>query len=249
MNSRSLALTITSILLAAALYIVYIGFRKCYWFIQRMRSWFGKVKREEQNNSDASEDLPRRCDLTCPICLDGVCLSVETNCAHVFCGPCLHRCWDAGAKFRAMDCPMCRQKVSLLLASWNIDTTGESESVKKRVTEIKKWITVYNFRFSNSPRSWLQIVRETPHLLTHFWHSLTSFHHALGPDATQLIVQARIIIVLLSSLLYVISPFDIVPEGLLGILGSFDDLTLVFILATYIASLWRDQVAEQNWAN
>ncbi|KAG8378495.1 hypothetical protein BUALT_Bualt08G0143100 [Buddleja alternifolia] len=39
--------------------------------------------------------------------------------------------------------------------------------------------------------------------------------------------------------IYVLSPVDLVPEGLLGIFGLLDDLIIVFICFLYVAALYR----------
>ncbi|PIN12504.1 hypothetical protein CDL12_14885 [Handroanthus impetiginosus] len=43
----------------------------------------------------------------------------------------------------------------------------------------------------------------------------------------------------IGSALYVISPVDIIPEALLGILGFVDDLIIIFICFLHVAALYR----------
>ncbi|KAF1894313.1 hypothetical protein Lal_00027159 [Lupinus albus] len=41
------------------------------------------------------------------------------------------------------------------------------------------------------------------------------------------------------SAVYVISPIDIIPEGILGIVGLLDDLLIVLICFLHVATLYR----------
>ncbi|XP_077241414.1 uncharacterized protein LOC143881947 isoform X3 [Tasmannia lanceolata] len=42
-----------------------------------------------------------------------------------------------------------------------------------------------------------------------------------------------------ASIIYVVSPVDIIPEGLFGILGLLDDLIIVLIVFFYLAALYQ----------
>ncbi|XP_048394759.1 E3 ubiquitin-protein ligase RNF170-like isoform X4 [Stegostoma tigrinum] len=46
----------------------------------------------------------------CPVCLQVPTFPVETNCGHLFCGPCLIAYWGHGSWLGAVSCPLCRQK-------------------------------------------------------------------------------------------------------------------------------------------
>lgn len=57
--------------------------------------------------------------------------------------------------------------------------------------------------------------------------------------------RIRILLVLLAALLYLISPFDIIPEAAFGILGLLDDFFILLLLAIYVSIIYRRFVASQ----
>jgi uncharacterized membrane protein YkvA (DUF1232 family) len=44
------------------------------------------------------------------------------------------------------------------------------------------------------------------------------------------------------SLVYLLSPIDLLPEALLGPLGAIDDLVIITVLATELTGILRDRV-------
>jgi uncharacterized membrane protein YkvA (DUF1232 family) len=49
-----------------------------------------------------------------------------------------------------------------------------------------------------------------------------------------------------ASLVYLISPVDLLPEILLGPLGAIDDMVIITVLATELASVLRDRVSAKK---
>lgn len=234
-NSRSLAIAVLTVLFVSLAMLLFTIIRKLCNVGSRLYQRF--------QPTDTAEFEPARSSELCPICLENAHLPVKTNCDHMFCASCLQGYWDHGTWYGAMDCPLCRIKVSYMLPDWT--TEMEEKTPKSLVKKLKDFIKVYNWRFSNERRSWWRIIREYPLLLQHFWDTLINLrHHALGPQATDFILNARIVIVVVMAVLYILSPFDIVPEGVLGILGSFDDISLLLLLGAYVASLWRDRMVD-----
>ncbi|KGL82774.1 E3 ubiquitin-protein ligase RNF170, partial [Tinamus guttatus] len=84
-------------------------------------------------------------DFSCPICLQTATFPVETNCGHLFCGPCLITYWKHSLCLGAITCPLCRQKVILLD---NISSGKQDNPTKQIVHDIRN----YNKRFSGQPR-------------------------------------------------------------------------------------------------
>ncbi|XP_048802327.1 E3 ubiquitin-protein ligase RNF170-like isoform X3 [Lagopus muta] len=85
-------------------------------------------------------------DFSCPICLQTVTLPVETNCGHLFCGSCLITYWKHGPWLGAIICPLCRQKVVVLV---NISCEKLHDKPSKQTVHD---IRAYNKRFSGQPR-------------------------------------------------------------------------------------------------
>ncbi|CAK9162683.1 unnamed protein product [Ilex paraguariensis] len=54
-----------------------------------------------------------------------------------------------------------------------------------------------------------------------------------------LVIRARVYLAMVLSAIYVLSPVDIIPEGLFGIIGLLDDLIIVLICFLHVATLYR----------
>ncbi|XP_071922952.1 uncharacterized protein [Coffea arabica] len=48
------------------------------------------------------------------------------------------------------------------------------------------------------------------------------------------------------STIYVLSPVDIIPEGVLGIIGLLDDLIILFICFLHVAALYRSVLVNRH---
>ncbi|XP_072351603.1 E3 ubiquitin-protein ligase RNF170-like isoform X3 [Scyliorhinus torazame] len=86
-------------------------------------------------------------DMSCPVCLQQAAFPVETNCGHLFCGSCIVAYWTYGTWLGAVNCPICRQMVTLLFPLFPVnDEQQESMEVIQNIND-------YNRRFSGQPRS------------------------------------------------------------------------------------------------
>ncbi|XP_078529561.1 E3 ubiquitin-protein ligase RNF170-like [Lissotriton helveticus] len=155
-------------------------------------------------------------DLNCPICLQTAVLPVETNCGHLFCGPCLMEYWKHGSWLGAVSCPLCRQKVSLL---HNLFCENQQE---KQSRGIAHSIRDYNKRFSGQPRPFTDYIYDLPMLLH------LAFRTIFTMGGLVWIFCLRIIVCAFGAILCL--PFDVTSEPLCGILGMVDDLVVIFLL-------------------
>ena len=57
--------------------------------------------------------------------------------------------------------------------------------------------------------------------------------------------RLRVLVCFLAAILYLISPFDLVPEAVFGFLGLLDDLFILLLLAIYISIIYRRVVMER----
>ncbi|XP_064626664.1 E3 ubiquitin-protein ligase RNF170-like isoform X2 [Lineus longissimus] len=167
---------------------------------------------------------------TCPVCLGDTSYAVETNCGHVFCGSCITTYWHYGSWLGAIRCPVCRQQVNILLFNF---TEQEARTVTNERGEIVQEINNYNRRFSGEPRPWMDYIRDLPTLLRYAGSEFFTWNGLVW------VFHARILICCLAALLYFIIPFDIIPEGAFGLIGFFDDMFIVFMLAIYITIIYR----------
>ena len=170
---------------------------------------------------------------SCPICLQSTSrFPVETSCGHVFCCHCFLAYWrhESASEWRqeAVRCPVCRQAVSLLLPLFS-----EGEAARAEVDE-------YNGRFSSARGSLVQQLRELPTLLRHLSSDWFSLRTLVG------VARLRLAVALAAAVAYVVSPLDLIPEALVGVVGLADDLLVLLLLALYLSLLYR-QVLAARW--
>ncbi len=145
---------------------------------------------------------PRSEDDRCPICLDQIQFAVETNCGHIFCTRCVLSYYEHGAFVAAMNCPVCRQLVRVLLT----DFTHEEEVDDDVETHLRS-IRAYNSRYSGEPRPVLDYIYDFPVLLRHM------FRNFFSVSGLVLMLRVRIAMYLFIVVVYVLSPLDIIPES------------------------------------
>lgn len=75
----------------------------------------------------------------CPICLDEVSFACGTNCGHTFCAHCLLAYWRSDQRGGALQCPMCRRNVTLLLEGFT-----PNEKLTERGQQLLGEIRTYN---------------------------------------------------------------------------------------------------------
>ena len=78
---------------------------------------------------------------------------------------------------------------------------------------------------------------DVPTILTHLWRNLFTVRGLL------FIYKLHILFILVLVVLYLLSPFDLLPEIMLGMLGLLDDLLLVVCALVYISLVYRAHVA------
>lgn len=173
-------------------------------------------------------------DTHCPICLGDARFAIETNCGHMFCGQCMLMYWQHGSWLGAVRCPVCRQQVTLMLHCYTEaeQNSVELEDVEER-TLLDNEINHYNRRFSGEPRPWLDYIRDLPMLLRHLWNEFFSV------GGLMYMFRIRIILCFFAACMYLISPLDIIPEAIFGILGLFDDIFVVLLLTIYVSIIYR----------
>ena len=108
-------------------------------------------------SSQENKMEPSRAHTQCPICLDNLHFAVETNCGHLFCTTCVMSYYEHGTFVAAMNCPVCRQLVHVLLVNY----THEEEVDDQVETHLRK-IRGYNSRFSGEPRPIMDYVYDVP---------------------------------------------------------------------------------------
>ncbi|XP_064477098.1 E3 ubiquitin-protein ligase RNF170-like isoform X1 [Ornithodoros turicata] len=166
-------------------------------------------------------------DSQCPICLGEPHLPVETNCGHLFCAHCLVQYWQLGQwGTRPVRCPVCRQQVSVMLRCFQSGPEPERSQLLRSVND-------YNRRFSGEPRPWMDHLRDLPTLLRHVMSEFFSM------GGLMYMFRLRIVLCFVAAIMYLVSPLDIIPEAVFGLLGLLDDMFVVLLLAIYVTVIYR----------
>ncbi|XP_051524038.1 E3 ubiquitin-protein ligase RNF170-like isoform X1 [Myxocyprinus asiaticus] len=179
-------------------------------------------------------------DMSCPVCLQLAVLPVETNCGHLFCGPCIVAYWRYGTWLGAINCPICRQMVTLLFPLFhNTGHNAQTQDGQVDPALILNDINDYNRRFSGQPRSLLDRLRDVPTLLRH------AFREMFSVGGLFWMFRIRILLCLMGALMYLVSPLDFIPEGVVGLLGFMDDFFVILLLFIYISIMYREVVTQR----
>lgn len=176
-------------------------------------------------------------ELQCPICLGDAVFAVETNCGHVYCGHCMITYWQHQTWLGAVKCPSCRTQVSLLLLNFTSEEHAIDSDEKRDVIEK---VNNYNRRFSGEPRTLQEYIQDLPTLLRH------AFHEFFSMGGLMWMFRLRIVLLAFGALVYLISPLDILPEAIFGVLGFMDDIFIFLLLAVYISIFYRQMVAARG---
>lgn len=171
---------------------------------------------------------------SCPICLEVVSFPVQTNCGHTFCGSCVLTCWDHGQwLMNPMPCPMCRQTITLIFLHFTEEEVG---TVGRDQPLLVEKIGSYNRRFSGAPRPWMDYIYDIPTLIRQMW----------SDSGLDFLMRFRICAYFVLVVCYVITPMDILPESVFGVVGMIDDIVVVVIIALYVTNTYRTYVAYRN---
>ncbi|KAL2344782.1 hypothetical protein Fmac_006067 [Flemingia macrophylla] len=147
-----------------------------------------------------------------------------------FSGNCIMLVWQHGSGARPCKCPLCRRPITLLVPTQDsLRQTHDPE-----VAQILSKIHAYNRFFGGQPTSLLQRMQDLPFLLQRLLREVLDPQRSLP-----LVIRARVFVAMIASVVYIFSPIDIIPEGILGIVGLLDDLLILLICFLHVAALYR----------
>lgn len=218
--------------------------RKCF-----QRIWNGVRALSSSNNMDSSRatsteqegflmrmDSPPENDC-CSVCHDNFDLPCQANCAHWFCGDCILRVWHHSSALQPCKCPICRRPINLLIPCDSASQRRNEPEVDSVLQNIEK----YNRIFGGGSVGFFQRLWDTPLLLRRLLRELMDPQRALP-----LVFRARIVCFLALLAVYVFSPVDILPEGILGIVGLLDDLLVILVVFFHVATLYRSALFSRH---
>lgn len=192
-----------------------------------------------EGEDSTAPERPHFASEQCPVCLTEFRYPVETNCGHMFCAQCLISYWRHGNWLGAIRCPVCRQSVAVLLQCFR--EASDTDDLQERNRMLYD-INDYNRHFSIEPRPWLEYLWDLPTLLRHAGSEFFSV------GGLMYMFRLRIILCFVAALMYLISPLDMIPEAVFGLLGLIDDMFVVFLLAIYVTVIYRRFLATR-WQN
>ncbi|XP_030209145.1 E3 ubiquitin-protein ligase RNF170 isoform X1 [Gadus morhua] len=229
----------------------------------------------EQDENPAEARQQYYTDMSCPVCLQQAVLPVETNCGHLFCGPCIVAYWRYGTWLGAIHCPICRQMVTLLFPLFQEHDSPQRVQDGEAVPQlIHRDINDYNRRFSGQPRStqaegepWgsnpkselekrsmktqpMHLVALPPAQLVDRLRDVPTllrhaFRELFSMGGLFWMFRIRILLCLVGALTYLVSPLDFLPEALFGLLGFMDDFLVILLLFVYISIMYREVVTQR----
>ncbi|XP_056146814.1 E3 ubiquitin-protein ligase RNF170 isoform X2 [Lampris incognitus] len=207
---------------------------------EHVRAVRQQLQFEQDDNPPSEARQQYYTDMSCPVCLQQAVLPVETNCGHLFCGSCIILYWRYGTWLGAINCPICRQMVTLLFPLFHEQTSPQSvQEEEARPQFILREINDYNRRFSGQPRSLMDRLRDVPTLLRHAFREMFSVGGLLERPGIQ------ILLCLVGAFTYLASPLDFLPEALFGLLGFMDDLLVILLLFFHISVMYRGVVTQR----
>lgn len=176
----------------------------------------------------------RSSNYDCAICLGEAEFAVETNCGHVYCGNCLLEVWRRSSALTASPCPYCRQRITIILPYFSDAEKNSAEPADAEIRDqIKKDVYTYNRRYSGEPRSLVEQVRDLPMLLRHLVVYLFS------GEGLHLAFQLRVGVLAVVWIVYLLSPLDLLPEAVFGLIGLLDDLVIFLLISMYLTFFFR----------
>ncbi|KAK1276402.1 hypothetical protein QJS04_geneDACA001840 [Acorus gramineus] len=166
----------------------------------------------------------------CSVCHDDFSLPCQANCSHWFCGNCILRVWHHSSALRPCKCPICRRSITLLIPSGSTTQRhGDPEG-----SQVLENIEKYNRLFGGGSHSLFQRLQDLPFLIRRLLRELIDPQRSLP-----LVIRARVLFAMVLSAVYVLSPIDILPEAVLGVVGFVDDFLVVLVVFLHLAAIYR----------
>ncbi|PIA47204.1 hypothetical protein AQUCO_01400114v1 [Aquilegia coerulea] len=173
----------------------------------------------------------------CSVCHDNFNIPCQANCSHWFCSNCILGVWHHGSALQPCKCPICRRSITLLIPSEESQGHHDDPVVSEALESIQR----YNRLFGGGSRSLSQRVRDLPFFLKRLLRELMDPQRSLP-----LVFRARMFFAMILSGIYILSPIDIIPEGILGIVGLLDDILIGLIFFLHIAAIYRTTLLSRH---
>lgn len=127
-------------------------------------------------------------------------------------------------------CPLCRREITLLVPSALLPEQHNDSDVAETLGKIDR----YNRYFGAQSNGLMQRLQDLPFLLRRLFREIMDPQRSLP-----FMIRARVYLALSASALYIISPVDLIPEGILGLIGLLDDFLIALMCFLHVAALYR----------
>ncbi|XP_030628759.1 E3 ubiquitin-protein ligase RNF170 [Chanos chanos] len=195
------------------------------------QTWDQHVSHREDPSQQCGSGLNK--DTQCPVCLQTSTFPVKTNCGHIFCAPCLISYWKHGSWLDAINCPLCRQKVSVMCRLFSESRSNHQER------EMLKHIQDYNKRYSGAPRQMMDYLCDAPLFLLLVMRGLGNIGGLVW------LFLLRVALCGFGAAMSLASPLEAVPDPFGGVLGILDDLVVVFLVLICIININQQMAPER----
>lgn len=131
---------------------------------------------------------------------------------------------------------MCRSPVTMLHFNFE-ESLVQNPRIKPVINEVYH----YNFLFSNERKSFWVKIKEIPFYAKRLFSFFTT-----REGFRFLLFELSHNVILISLVLYILSPLDIIPEAIFGIIGLLDDLIVFGVLIYILIELYYQHMARRN---
>ncbi|GAB4847851.1 hypothetical protein Ancab_026912 [Ancistrocladus abbreviatus] len=158
------------------------------------------VAKGKEDDKKLKETPPE--DDVCPICFGDFILPCRANCGHWFCGSCILQVWNHGSALQPCKCPMCCQQITTLTPEGSLHQMEEAEAKK-----VLKAVGRYNRIFVGGTNGLALKICEAPFLIGRMLREMTD------PNEAELHLLRWRFFTMMIGLLYMLSPFNFIPQG------------------------------------
>ena len=124
-----------------------------------------------------------------------------------------------------LQCPLCRNPITTIVQLY------PSHADHRDIERVLAFTNEYNYRFDDE-RSWWRRIVEFPYVFRMIWRGLFNPRFIIYFIRHAFFYRFLFIIVL-----YILMPFDLIPERVFGFIGLIDDLFVVFLVLTFMLSM------------
>jgi len=195
------------------------------WFAPLFRSCCRKKRETRALNKFITDE--------CPMCLEQMKNEVEIRCGHSFCAKCMADYIRAHPS-SVLTCPMCRSSFLSIFINYELDAEKPTSNDQTTIKE-------YNLLYGGEQKSFCNILRDFPMLMKVY------AKHCCNRG--MLCKSCCILTIIVLCAIYIISPYDLIPEKIFGIFGYIDDFSVLIYLLFIIGKIMIEVIFGEDRPN